>query len=152
MLFEHQVFHALHDKLGAGIHHSGEQTEVGWGERGRRNWGRKTRKGGGTGWSKTSKARGGGQEDRVRLVVLKLPYWRKIDFCLFFFIIKSESKNQNTQFMEQRPVFRNHSCKQTVRTCVILWCHNHTAKPTISPTWTCARTFMSVVEVVVTLL
>lgn len=26
MLFEHQVFHTLHDKLGASIHHSGEQS------------------------------------------------------------------------------------------------------------------------------
>lgn len=25
MLFEHQVLHSLHDKLGAGIHHSGKQ-------------------------------------------------------------------------------------------------------------------------------
>lgn len=33
MLFEHQVLHSLHDKLGAGIHHSGKQPaeEVGGG-------------------------------------------------------------------------------------------------------------------------
>lgn len=35
MLFEHQVLHSLHDKLGAGVHHSGkqpvEEEEVGGG-------------------------------------------------------------------------------------------------------------------------
>lgn len=44
MLFEHQVLHSLHDKLGAGVHHSGK---------------------------KAAEEMGGetGEEDRVRLVV-----------------------------------------------------------------------------------
>lgn len=82
MLFEHQVLHSLHDKLGAGIHHSGKQPAeevggggpAGGGEGGRaggskggeteggRSGDQEIRRGErGGGGSKTVRQRGGGQ-------------------------------------------------------------------------------------------